>query len=155
MSVTAAHIARLRRMVNESTEDTYTDLALSALIESHAISDMRGVAATVLDFSTTPPSEDANTNWIPTYDLNAAAAEIWDEKAAVVACDFDFSADGASYTRSQVIAQYNKMATKYRSQARPGVLRAVKTQRELTSTGVVVETTPIIDRYDDDGVINN
>lgn len=44
------------------------------------------------------------------YDVYAAAAEIWRMKAAAVAERFDFSADGASFKASQLIDQYNRMA---------------------------------------------
>ncbi len=44
------------------------------------------------------------------YDVYAAAAEVWRMKAAAVASRFDFTADGASFKASQLIAQYNKMA---------------------------------------------
>ena len=44
------------------------------------------------------------------YDVYAAAAEVWRMKAAAVADRFDFTADGASFKASQLIAQYNKMA---------------------------------------------
>jgi hypothetical protein len=141
-------------MTAEPTDATYTDAALTAVIESKAVSDLRGLQPTVLSFSTTPPTYIANTNWIETYDLNAAAAKVWDEKAAAAACNFDFSADGASYTRSQVIAHYNKMASKYRSQSRPGSAGFISSQREVTPTGELIETSPIIDRYSDDGVFN-
>ena len=50
-------------------------------------------------------------------DLNAAASDIWDEKAAAVAGLFDFAADGGDYKRSQLIAQYQEAAAKYRSRA--------------------------------------
>ena len=44
------------------------------------------------------------------YDVYAAAAEVWRMKAAAVAGRFDFTADGASFKASQLIAQYNKMS---------------------------------------------
>lgn len=44
------------------------------------------------------------------YDVYAAAAEVWRMKAAAVAGRFDFTADGASFKASQLIDQYNQMA---------------------------------------------
>lgn len=155
MAATVAQIAQVRRMVNESTADTYDDAAIAGAIESYAVMDARGVQPLEFAFNTSPPTASVNAHWIPTYDLNAAAAEIWDEKAAAVACNFDFSADGASYSRSQVVAQYSKMAAKYRSMASPGSLRGIASQRALSPTGVVVEVTPIIDRHYEDGIFNN
>lgn len=44
------------------------------------------------------------------YDVWAAAADIWRQKAAQVANRFDFSADGASFKASQLVAQYEERA---------------------------------------------
>lgn len=130
MSAIPEQIAQLRRMVGEPTEATYTDFALSQYIAARSVRDLRGVS----------PESDA---WIPTYDLNATAADIWDEKAASVADCISFSADGASYSVAERIANYNRMASKYRSRARIGSARMVSTTRELRD-GVVVERDNII-----------
>jgi hypothetical protein len=54
----------------------------------------------------TPPAHDPNESWIPTYDLYAAAADIWQQKAATVAADYQFSSDDQSFSRQQVFDQY-------------------------------------------------
>lgn len=51
------------------------------------------------------------------YDVYAAAAEIWRMKAAQVAERFDFTADGASFHASQLVAQYEKQAQRCESMA--------------------------------------
>ena len=51
-------------------------------------------------------------------DLWAAAADVWEEKAAGVAAAYDFSADGHSLSRSQLPTQYLRQATMCRSRAR-------------------------------------
>lgn len=51
------------------------------------------------------------------YDLNAAAADVWDRKADHYAEVYDFSTDGHSLKRSQLVAQCEKQAEKYRSRA--------------------------------------
>jgi len=79
--------------------------------------DVNGSDPTYLDYSTTPPTVTEYDDWIPTYDLNAAAAEIWDEKAADLQDKFDFQADGGRYDRSQAYQQACKMAAKYRSRS--------------------------------------
>lgn len=53
------------------------------------------------------------------YDLNAAAAHVWRSKAAYVAGAYDFTADGHSMSRSQMVKQYKEMAALYASQAKP------------------------------------
>lgn len=115
MTATAAMIARVRRMVNEPETTTYADADISAIIETYPSLDERGEEPYTWDNSTEPPTKDTNDNWIVTYDLNAAAADIWEEKAASVAQDFDFKADGGGYTRSQVYDQFMKSAKHYRS----------------------------------------
>lgn len=40
--------------------------------------------------------------WVPTYDLDFAAAEGWRWKAARAAARFDFGEDGQTFSRSQV-----------------------------------------------------
>ena len=108
MAATAAMAARLRRMVDEPTEDTWDDDAIDEYIERYPLLDVLGTDPQEVDYSTTPPTISENENWIPTYDLHAAAADIWEEKAAALAEEFDFKADGGSYSRSQKYEQYMK-----------------------------------------------
>lgn len=119
MSATAAQIAQVRRMVNEPSETTYTDDDITTYIESYPLLDERGEVPYTWDTSTSPPTQDDNDDWIPTYDLHAAAADIWEEKASVVAADFDFRADGGQYSRSQVYEQYMKQCRFHRSRRTP------------------------------------
>jgi hypothetical protein len=55
-----------------------------------------------------------DTDWSPTYDLNAAAAEGWRWKAAAVAGSFDFVTDSQRFDRSQVVAMCLQMSDRYR-----------------------------------------
>lgn len=115
MSATAAQIAQVRRMVNEPTTATYADADITTYIEHYPLMDELGEAPYTWDTSTTPASQEANDAWVATYDLHAAAADIWDEKAALLAPNFDFSADGASYSRSLAYEQAMKQARYHRS----------------------------------------
>lgn len=54
-----------------------------------------------------------------TYDLYGAAAEVLEAWAARSALLFDFEADGASYKRSQAGQALERLAERYRGQARP------------------------------------
>lgn len=56
---------------------------------------------------------DNGTAWVPTYDLNAAAAEGWRRKAAKVTAKFDFATGDQQFSRSQVYAQCMSMAEEY------------------------------------------
>mgnify|MGYP001230945799 CR=1 FL=1 len=105
MAATAAQVAQLRRMVDEPTTATYSDATLAAYIEAHFLMDKRGQEAYYFDETTAPPTPRVNLSWIPTYDLAAAAVDVWAEKAAILAADFDTNADGASLSRSQAYTQ--------------------------------------------------
>lgn len=53
------------------------------------------------------------------YDLAAAAAEGWRERMALTADDYTFSADGATYNRSDWFAHCSRMADYYDRMTRP------------------------------------
>jgi hypothetical protein len=133
MAATAAQIARLRRMTAEPDDTTYTDDDLATIIESYPTTDERGEDSYTWNTATTPPTQDANTSWIATYDLHAAAAEVWEEKGAAVAQDFDFSADGGDYSRSQVQEQYMAQARYHRSRRALGTVKVVVSPPVITS----------------------
>lgn len=111
--VGAADIARLRRMVAESGTATYTDSLLVSAISGYPLPDAAGEWPLL-------SSGSVNTAWVATYDLAAAAGAIWEEKAAAVATNFDFTADGATFHKSQVFEQYNKQARVWRARRAPG-----------------------------------
>lgn len=131
MTATAAQVAILRRMTAEPTEAIYTDESLADYIEKYPLLDERGEQPHTWDTSTEPPTKDTNDNWIATYDLNAAAADVWEEKAAAVASLFDFSADGGKYDRSQQYEQYMKNARNYRSRRASKTMTSVKWPDEI------------------------
>ncbi len=63
-------VASLRRMVAEPGTATYTDAILRDIIARYPFQDATGRGP-------------VDTGWIPRYDLNAAAADVWDEKAGL------------------------------------------------------------------------
>ncbi len=79
MSATTAMRTQLRRMIAEPTKRHYDDTALDTIIEQHPLHDLNG---------NHPYTEDSsgnlitNPDWTATYDLNAAAADIWLEKSS-------------------------------------------------------------------------
>lgn len=118
MAATAAQVAQLRRMIAEPTTATYTDDDLEGTIEAYPLVDENGEAPRIP--STTLPGEmEDNEDWTATYDLHAAAAAIWEEKAAGQSAKYDFSADGGSYQRSQMMQQCLQMARYYASRRSP------------------------------------
>lgn len=124
--VTAAQIAQLRRMVAEPTTTTYSDALLTSYIEKYPHMD---------EWDEDPLDDygEANPNWTPTYDLNAAAGDIWEEKASAVSHKYDFSADGGNYSASNQYEQYMKQARNFRSRRLPSTARAVKYPTEYTN----------------------
>lgn len=114
MTATAAEIAELRRKVGERTSETYTDEVLQEYIERYPLTDARGENP-LIESTTTPGTLEENPDWTATYDLNAAAADIWAEKAAEVYAKFDFKADGGSHQRSQVYENAMKQSRYYRA----------------------------------------
>lgn len=118
MAATADQVARLRRMVGEPTEATYTDEALEDAIERYPLEDARGEGPWV-ESTTTPGTLEANPDWTPTYDLNQAAADVWQEKASAFVGAFDFSDAGQSFSRSQVHGQMMAQARYYRARRSP------------------------------------
>jgi hypothetical protein len=68
-------------MVDEPDTTTYSTRSYKPTSKTYPMIDERGEVPYTWDTSTTPPTKDANDNWIATYDFNAAAADIWEEKA--------------------------------------------------------------------------
>ncbi len=132
MTATAAQISQLRRMTAEPLDTTYSDLLLATIIEGFPTLDENGEAPRIHAVDSARPvvytdymdvtDLIANQDWIATYDLNAAASAIWEEKAAAAAADFDFSADGGNYSRSQVYEQMMKQARFYGAKRKGGTI---------------------------------
>ena len=134
MAATAAQIAQFRRMVAETGLDTYDDSTLAEYIEAYPLLDEQGEAPYTWDTATSPPTQDANEDWIPTYDLHAAAGDIWEEKAAALATAFDFTADGATYNRSQQYDMMMRQARYHRSRRSPKSGTLIKWPEEASVT---------------------
>lgn len=122
MSATAAQIARLRRMTAEPDATTYSDDTLADYIEAHPVRDAQG-REPYERLSDGRLSATLNDLWTETYDLNAAAADVWDEKASALTEETDTSVEGASITRSQAYEHARNEARKYRGKQRPSTIR--------------------------------
>jgi len=125
--VSVAMIAQLRRMTAEPTTTTYSDALLISMIEAYPHIDEWGEG---------PTDDDGvwNDDWFPTYDLNATAADVWQDKAGAVAVKFDFAADGGNYSQSQQYEQYMKQCRYYRSRRLPSTVRMVQSPTEYSET---------------------
>lgn len=95
---------KLRRMTNLAADDaTYTDAVLIEYMEQYPVADEN-------------LREPDHSLWIGTYDLHAAASEIWSEKlAALESSAFDFTADGATFNRSQLVTHMRNMISYHAS----------------------------------------
>lgn len=124
MAATAEQIIRLRRMAGEENSNDYSDALLAGFIERYPLVDALGNDPWEVDTTTDPVSVTTNDEWSATYDLNAAAADVWSEKAGGLAGNFDFSAGGQTFNRSQAYEMYMKQSRYYRAR------RAVKTIRQ-------------------------
>lgn len=119
----AADLARLRRMTGE-VGGTYEDDVLSATLARYTLPDAAGKA-------------DGETGYVPTFDFHAAAADVWSEKAAAAAGQYDFTADGGSFHRSQVAETAERQA---RWHAARRSMRSTEVQAWSSST--VTQETP-------------
>lgn len=118
MSASTDQIYELRRRVAEPTDARgYTNTRLSVYIERYPLVDALGRFPWRSNLGN-PPELEVNPYWTATYDLNAAAADIWDEKASSLAENYD--RDGAS--RSQAYEHAVKRAKYYRARRSPTLI---------------------------------
>lgn len=110
----ADYIASVRRAVAEPTAVAYTDSAIQAMIEKYP----------VIDDGHRDPD---HAEWVPTYDLNAVAADIWAEKASATSHQYDFNADGGSYSWSQQFEHCMSMSRYYAARRKPKGSRVIGT----------------------------
>lgn len=82
MAATAAMRTQLRRMTQEPTTRHYSDADLDTIIEQYPLHDLDGNSPWTED---TDGATIVNPDWTATYDLHAAAAEIWLQKAGRIA----------------------------------------------------------------------
>ncbi|MCL4735383.1 MAG: hypothetical protein KJ050_10655 [Candidatus Omnitrophica bacterium] len=128
MAATAQEITLLRRMANEGSDAVYSDEDITQLIESNPMPDSEGYMPD-------------NENWEPTYDLNAAASKLWAEKAGRLATEADFSADGGSYSRSQLYDMALRQSKYYGARRYAGTLTLFRPQvRNKYSEGFLDES---------------
>lgn len=96
----ALAIATLGDMVAAESNPALDSAALGSLLDSAGLVDGLGRG---------PKDPD----WTPTYDMNRAAMEGWRLKAGKVAGDFSFTADNASYSKGEILANMERMVAMY------------------------------------------
>jgi len=126
VTATADQIAQVRRMVAELTTTTYSDALIEAAIERYPLMDEFGQEPWIWTVVDGVQTRSENEYWVDTYDLNAAAAEIWQEKAGTLTSTTDFSADGGNYSDSQKYAQAMSQARFYLSRRSAKTVKLIK-----------------------------
>lgn len=112
MTITSEDIARVRRMVNEPTDATYSDVTISGYLVEYD------------------------------EDKNYVAGEIWAEKAsAIQSTMYNFSADGASYNLTDVFNNAVNQAKYYNSRRKVKSNLWVKDPEEVDSESVIINET--------------
>lgn len=96
----AGALARLTEMVAADQRPALSAESVGRLLDDFRVRDRDGNLVT-------------DAGYVETWNLNAAAAEGWRRKAALVAGDFTFSADDASYSKGDVLANMEKMVAMY------------------------------------------
>lgn len=144
MTATAAMIASVRRKTAELTTATYSDSDIQSEIEKYPLVDDRGEEAFTWDTSTQPPTQDANEDWIITYDLNAAAAIIWGEKAGLLAGNFDFAVDGGNFSRNQAFENAMKQTRHFQARRSPTTMKSEPWPRALDDNDIINVNDPRI-----------
>jgi hypothetical protein len=84
------------------------------MITDARLDEIAGEVALLKDDDGYAPTDDLYTT---TVDIYRAAAECWREKAGMVADGYDFKAEGASFTRSQMFQHYLEQASRYAAMA--------------------------------------
>jgi hypothetical protein len=86
---------------------------LGAILDAHARVDANGLT----------PADDG---WTPTWDLNGAVASVYRRKAAQVAGDYNFSADGLTVSKGDVLANLLAMEAHYAGKSTGGGLGTIE-----------------------------
>ena len=102
--------AQLARMIDAETDPVLTDEDMEDLLIKAARPDTNGLTR-----------EDAS--WVPTWDLDSAAADGWLRKASKAVSRFSFAEDGQRFERAQIYAHCIRMQEMYARKAM-GTLQA-------------------------------
>ena len=120
-------------MVAEPSITPYTDVLIQAAIERYPVPDENGEEPRIAAIDMTRPVTytpymDAldlvtNPDWKETYDMNAAAADIWAEKAGAASVNFNFTTNGQTFDRTQVYEAYMKQSRYYAARRTPVAIK--------------------------------
>lgn len=106
-----------------------TKLALMILPSEDPTLDA-GQLADILTYARRADPDDldySDAAWVPTWDLDSAAAEGWRRKAGFAAARFNFAEDGQRFDRAQVYEHCMKQADYYARRSMGSVLDQIRT----------------------------
>jgi hypothetical protein len=144
--ISGDQLDELRDMIAEPTTTTYSDDDLSIVIARYPLIDEHELEPDDLD-------------WTPTYDLNAAAANLWGKKASALAGLYDFTADGGTFHRGDAYKNAMSQARYFAARRAPGSFRAHVSrnyERDMQSTywdkggGANLTESYVVNRAEDD-----
>ena len=108
-NLTAGELVRVARMAGEGHK-----LTGDRMVDDATLDLIAGDVALLKDADGLAPPE---VGYVITVDLYRTAAEAWRTKAGMVADGYDFKAEGASFTRSQMYDHYMQQAGRYANMA--------------------------------------
>lgn len=97
-------VARVTRLGATASRPAISVADVNSIVASYPLPDAAGLVS-------------SQVGWVPNYDANAAIAEVYAQKAALVAGDFNFTADDASYDKADLLAHMLEMRDMYAAKA--------------------------------------
>lgn len=119
----APFVARVKLLGASDQRPALTDPDVVSILQQFPARDVDGRTAD-------------DPDWVQTWDLYAATAEVWRVKAGRVAGDFNFSADNGRYDKGAVLAQCLEMEAKYAAMASGSTPTVAPS--DFLSSGVIV-----------------
>lgn len=96
----AAAIERVTLLGAVTARPVIDPTQVAAIVDAHRIPDVNGARVN-------------DTGWEPSYDVNAATAEVYRVKAGLVSGDFNFTADDLTASKGDVLANLLGMEAFY------------------------------------------
>lgn len=132
----------LRQQTGEPETKTFDDDALQAFIEAYPAPDTLGNKSQRVMPGSYPQVMELNPYWNPTYDLNAAAMDVWNAKlATLTGTQFDFSDANQSFKRSQLVTFAQERVAYFSARRRVGAIKLRPTNPYVES-GLVPASDP-------------
>lgn len=102
-----AALVRVKAKAAPAQAPAVDDATVEAFLDSCGLTDALGRT----------PGE---AGWDGPWDENLAIAEVWGTKASLVAGSFNFSADGSSFNKGDLLAKFQALEAQYRGRSGSG-----------------------------------